>query len=216
MIFLVQINAQGSPFVPCGPQWNHATSKGEIVVTQPSIDRFLIFWYKSMPKDPLLSHVVLNGITQPFSGEIAIPQPFPSAIYPLKGCVIPLRTTWDKKGSLGIDFYQKDQQSVNKWLSYGNFSPERLRESIENHMGKKAIPGRWFVLKRLKIGQEMAELRLFSPWEVVWFHLEPHGTKGDTWVLICTINIQNLSRNGWVMAFYLPRGCVISLKTSWN
>ena len=67
-----------------------------------------------------------------------------------------------------------------------------------------------------KICQEMAEPRLIFPWEVVWFHFEPHGTKGDTWVLICTINIQNLSRNGWVMAIFPLGGCVIPLKTTWG
>ena len=36
-----------------------------------------------------------------------------------RGCVIPLRTTWDKRGSFGVDLYQKDLKSVKKWLSYG-------------------------------------------------------------------------------------------------
>ena len=40
----------------------------------------------------------------------------------------------------------------------------------------------------------------FSPLEVAWFHCEPHGTKGDTSVFICTKQIQNQSRNNWVMA----------------
>ena len=40
----------------------------------------------------------------------------------------------------------------------------------------------------------------FSPLEDAWFHCEPHGTKGDTSVFICTKQIQNQSRNNWVMA----------------
>ena len=83
------------------------------------------------------------------------------AIFPLRGCVIPLRTTWDIGGSLGVDMYQKDKKSVKKWLSYGYFPPERLWNSIGNQMGQKGILGRSFVPKK----------------------------------------IQNLSRNGWVMAF---------------
>ena len=34
----------------------------------------------------------------------------------------------------------------------------------------------------------------FFPLEVAWFHCEPHGTKGDPSVFICTKKIQNESR----------------------
>ena len=44
------------------------------------------------------------------------------AIFPLRGCVIPLRTTWDKRGCLGIHLYQKYPKLVKIWLSYCHFS----------------------------------------------------------------------------------------------
>ena len=131
------------------------------------------------------------------------------AIFPLRGCVIPLRTTWDIGGSLGVDLYQKDKKSVKKWLSYGYFPPERLCDSIENQMGQKGILRCSFVPKRSKIGQEMAELLLFFHLQVAWFHQEVFGTKGDPWAFICTRNIQNPSRNGWVKDIFPLRGCVI-------
>ena len=37
----------------------------------------------------------------------------------LRGCVIPLGSRWDKRGSFGAHLYQKDLKSVKKWLSYG-------------------------------------------------------------------------------------------------
>ena len=73
-------------------------------------------------------------------------------LFPLRGCVIPLRSTWDKTGSFGVHLFQKDPKSVKKWLSYGYFPTERLRDFIENHMGPKGILGCSFVSKRSKIG----------------------------------------------------------------
>ena len=67
------------------------------------------------------------------------------AIFPLRGFVIPLRTKWDRRASLRIDLCHKDPKSVKKWLRYGYFPTERLRDSIENHMGQKGILGHWFV-----------------------------------------------------------------------
>ena len=43
------------------------------------------------------------------------------AFFTLRGCVIPWKITWDQRGSLGFDLYQKDQKSVKKWLSYGSY-----------------------------------------------------------------------------------------------
>ena len=85
------------------------------------------------------------------------------AIFPLGGCVISLRTIWDQRGSLGVHLCQKDPKSVKKWLSYGYFSTERLRDFIENHKGPQRILGCSFVPKRFKIGQETAELWQFFP-----------------------------------------------------
>ena len=82
-------------------------------------------------------------------------------IFPLRGCVIPLRSTWDKMGYLGVLLNHKYPKSVKKWLSYGYFPIEMLRDSIESHMEQEGILGRLFVPKRSKIGQEMAELGLF-------------------------------------------------------
>ena len=41
------------------------------------------------------------------------------AIFPLRGCMILVRTIYYKWGSLGVHQYQKDPKSVKKWLSYG-------------------------------------------------------------------------------------------------
>ena len=79
-----------------------------------------------------------------------------------RGYVIPLRSTWDNRGSLGVHLYQKDQKSVKKWLSYGYFPIERLPDCIENHMGQKGILGCSIVPNISKIRQEMAELWAFS------------------------------------------------------
>ena len=75
--------------------------------------------------------------------------------------MISLRTIWDQRGSLGVHLCQKDPKLVKKWLSYGYFPTERLRDLIENHMGPKGILACSFVPKRSKIGLEMAELQLF-------------------------------------------------------
>ena len=75
--------------------------------------------------------------------------------------MIPLRAKWDKRGPLGVHLNQNDPKLVKKWLSYGYFPTERLRDFVENHMGPKGILGCSFVPKTSKIGQEMAELQLF-------------------------------------------------------
>ena len=137
-------------------------------------------------------------------------------IFPVRGCVISFRSIWDQRESLSVHLCQKDPKLVKKWLSYGHFPTERLRDFIENYMGPKGILGCSYVPKISKVSQETAELWLLSHWEVVWFHWEPHGTKGDPRVYICAKKIQNRSRNGWVTAIFLLRGCVISLRTMWD
>ena len=61
------------------------------------------------------------------------------ANFSLRGCVIPMRTTGYKRRACGAHSYQKDPKLVKKWLSYGHFLPEILRDSIENHVGQKRI-----------------------------------------------------------------------------
>ena len=61
------------------------------------------------------------------------------AIFPLGGCVISLKTPKNKRGPFGVHLYQNDPKYVKKWLSYGYFPTERLRDFIENHMGPKGI-----------------------------------------------------------------------------
>ena len=114
--FLVKINTEGSPLLPCGSQWNHLTKPGEnghnsaipwlildlfgtnehkripspamwFSMELPnlswgkwpklshSLTDFGSFWYKWTQKYPLSCHVVLNGITQPLWGIMAITQP---------------------------------------------------------------------------------------------------------------------------------------------
>ena len=51
--------------------------------------------------------------------------------------MIPIRTICDKRGSFGVHLFKKDPKLVTKWLNYGHFLPERLRDSIENHIGQK-------------------------------------------------------------------------------
>ena len=113
-----------------------------------------------------------------------------------------MRTTLDQRRSLGVHLCQKDFKSVKKWLSYGYLPTERLCDYIENFTGQLGILGGSFVPKISKICQEMAELWLFSHWEVAWFHWKPHGLKGHPWAFFCAKKIQNQSTNGWVWAFY--------------
>ena len=138
------------------------------------------------------------------------------AIFPLRGCVLSLRATLDRRRFSDVHLCHKDPKSIKKWLSYDYFSIERLCYFIEIQMGPKEILGCSFMPQRSEIGQEMAKLQLFSYWEVGWFYWEPHETKGDPWVFICATKIGNRSRNGWVMAILPLRGCVISLRTTWD
>ena len=59
--------------------------------------------------------------------------------------MIPLKTTWDKRRSLGVHLCQKYTKLVKKWLSYSYFPTERFRDSIENQMGQKGILAHLFV-----------------------------------------------------------------------
>ena len=123
------------------------------------------------------------------------------AIFPLKGCMISLGSKWDKRGYFGVNLYQKDPKFVKKWLSYGHFLPERLRDSIGRQIVQKGILWCSFAPKSSKMGQEMAELWPFSPWKVAWFHWEAHGTKQDPLVFICSKNIQNRPKMAELLEF---------------
>ena len=167
------------------------------------------------------------------------------AIFPLIGCMIPLRTTWDKRVFFGVHLYQKDPKFVQKWLSYGHFPPQRLCDFIENYMWQKGILCCSIVPKWSKLGQELAELWPFSPWEVAWFNWERHGTKGDPfvfiwnkkdpksvrkWLAICQSychflperlrdSIENHMGLRWILLFsFLPKGSKTSQEIAeiWN
>ena len=81
-------------------------------------------------------------------------------LFPLKGWVIPFRTTLDKRGPFGVHLCQKDPKSAKKRLIYGYFPTETLCDSIENHRGQKGILWCSFVPKRSIIREEKAELWL--------------------------------------------------------
>ena len=94
--------------------------------------------------------------------------------------MIPLRTKWDIRASLRIDLCHKDPKSVKKWLSYGHFPTEGLRDSIENHLGQKGMLGHSFVPKISKIGQDLTELLSFFP-ERLRDSIENH--MGQKWII---------------------------------
>ena len=78
----------------------------------------------------------------------------------------------------------------------------KVVDSIENHIGQKRTPWCSFVPKRSKIGQEMAELWLFSQWKVAWFYWESHGTKGDSCVHLCHKDRKSVKK--WLSYGYSP------------
>ena len=67
--------------------------------------------------------------------------------------MIPLKTTWVKRASLGVFLCQKDPKSVNKWLGLGFLSPEHETKGDPVFIHTKSF----------KISQEMAKLLPFSP-----------------------------------------------------
>ena len=78
---------------------------------------------------------------------------------PVGGCVTPvsiMRDVWD---SLGLHLNRKDLKSGKKWLSYGQFTNGRLRDSSEYHARCMGSIRALFEQKRSKMGQEMPELR---------------------------------------------------------
>ena len=67
---------------------------------------------------------------------------------------------------LGLHLNQKYLKLGKKWLSYGQFTKGRLRDSSEYQAGCMGSIRALFEPKRSKIGQEMAELRPIYQWEV--------------------------------------------------
>ena len=72
-----------------------------------------------------------------------------------------MRDVWDP---LELHLNQKDLKSGKKWLSYGQFTNGRLRDSSEFHEGCMGSIRASFEPKISKIGQEMAELWPIYQW----------------------------------------------------
>ena len=123
---------------------------------------------------------------------------------------------WEPQGTKGnpwvlICTKKIQNPSRNGWV-IAVFHQE-VCDSIEKHIGLKGMPGCYVIVpNRSKISQEKAELLQFST-KVVLFHWEPHRTKKEPLVFICTKKIQKFSRKGWVMAIFPVRGCTIPLRT---
>ena len=129
-----------------------------------------------------------------------------------RGCVTPLRTTWEKGGSLSVHLYQKDLKSVKKWLSYGQ---EVAWFHWEPH-GTKGDPWALICTNNIKNWSINGLVMAIFPLRGCVIPLRTTCDKRDSWVFICTKNIQNRLRNGWVMAIFPLRGCVIPLRTTWD
>ena len=78
---------------------------------------------------------------------------------PMGGCATPVSIMRDVLDLLGLYLNQKDLKSGKKWLSYGQFTNGRLRDSNEYHAGCIGSIRASFEPKRSKMGQEMLELR---------------------------------------------------------
>ena len=72
-------------------------------------------------------------------------------IFPLRGCVIPMKTPWDQRGSLGIHLCQKDPKSVKKWLSYTNFPLRGCVISLRTTWDQRGSLGVLLCQKDLKL-----------------------------------------------------------------
>ena len=70
----------------------------------------------------------------------------------------PVSIIWDVWDPLGLHLNQKDLKSGKKWLSYGQFTNGRLRDSSEYHARCIGFIRAFLEPKRSKIGQEIAEL----------------------------------------------------------
>ena len=77
---------------------------------------------------------------------------------PKGGCVTPASIMRNVRDPSGHHLTQKYLKSGKKWLSYGQFTKGRLRDSSEYHAGCMGSIRASFEPKRSKIGQETAEL----------------------------------------------------------
>ena len=99
---------------------------------------------------------------------------------------------WEPQGTKGnpwvlICTKKIQNPSRNGWV-IAVFHQE-VCDSIEKHIGLKGMPGCYVIVpNRSKISQEKADLLQFST-KVVLFHWEPHRTKKEPLVLICTKKI---------------------------
>ena len=66
-----------------------------------------------------------------------------------------IQEVWDP---LGLHLNQKDLKSGKKWLSYGQYTKGRLRDSSEHQTGPMGSFRASFEPKISNIGQEIAEL----------------------------------------------------------
>ena len=73
------------------------------------------------------------------------------------------RDVWDP---LGLHVNQKDLKSGKKWLSYGQFTSGRLRDSSKHHMGCMGSIRAVFEPKRSKIGHEKVEFLSFGQFTI--------------------------------------------------
>ena len=74
-----------------------------------------------------------------------------------------IRDVWNP---LGLHLNKIDLKSYKKWLSYGQFTSERLCDYSEYHTGCMGSIRASFEPKRSKIGQETAEFWPIYNWEV--------------------------------------------------
>ena len=124
------------------------------------------------------------------------------AIFPLRGCVLSLRTMRDQIRSLGVHLYQKDPKSVKIWLSYGHFATERFGDSIEYKQCSvggcpKSI---WITLQMVPIN---SLIHCSHP------KLNPHGAQAEGCTSWCPWTCpwcRWLSRVHW----QLPSTCVVT------
>ena len=101
------------------------------------------------------------------------------AILPLRGCVVLSRTTWDKRGPLGVHLCQKFSKSINKRLSYGSFPTERLGDSIQNHIGQKRTLWCSFLIKLIQNSSRNGWLMAISPLRVCMIPLQTTWDKRE-------------------------------------